>query len=181
MKSILRALALICLAILAFQAFALERQSAADYHTRRVHLAEKLNGGVAVLFAAEEPQLDFMPYRQDPDFYYLTGWNEPGAALFVEAATPAEGSRAARPYREILFLPSRNMRMELYTGEKLGADTPGAAARAGVDEVKNMDELPALLNDLATHTPPPLPPLWSEPDAAASEVPRRMDSHHPRP
>ena len=169
MKSILRALALICLAVLAVQAFALERQPAADYHARRVHLAEKLNGGVAVLFAAEEPQLDFMPYRQDPDFYYLTGWNEPGAALLVEAATPAEGSRPARPYREILFLPSRNMRMELYTGEKLGADTPGAAAKAGVDEVKSMDELPALLNDLATHTPPPLPPLWSEPDAAQAK------------
>ncbi len=169
MKSILRASALICLAVLAVQAFPLERQPASDYHARRVHLAEKLNGGVAVLFAAEESQLDFMPYRQDPDFYYLTGWNEPGAALLVEAATPAEGSRPARPYREILFLPSRNMRMELYTGEKLGADTPGAAAKAGVDEVKSMDELPALLNDLTTHTPPPLPPLWSEPDAAQAK------------
>jgi len=118
MKSILRASALICLAVLAVQAFPLERQPASDYHARRVHLAEKLNGGVAVLFAAEESQLDFMPYRQDPDFYYLTGWNEPGAALLVEAATPAEGSRPARPYREILFLPSRNMRMEpLHRGE----------------------------------------------------------------
>ena len=98
MKSILRASALICLAVLAVQAFALERQPAADYHARRVNLAEKLNGGVAVLFAAEESQLDFMPYRQDPDFYYLTGWNEPGAALLVEAATPPKvACRAALP------------------------------------------------------------------------------------
>jgi Xaa-Pro aminopeptidase len=174
MKSILRALAILCFAIPVFQAFspslfALDRQPAADYRARRVHLAEKLNGGIAVLFAAEEPQLDFMPYRQDPDFYYLTGWNEPGAALLIESATTAEGSRPARDYREILFLPARNMRMERYTGEKLGADTPGASAKAGVDEVKSMNELPALLNDLATHTPP-APPLWSEPDASQAKA-----------
>jgi len=166
MKPTLRALALICSILSAVQAFTLERQPTADYRARRVHLAEKLNGGVAVLFAAEEPQLDFMPYRQDADFYYLTGWNEPGAALLIESAIPASDTRPARAYREILFLPSRNARMERYTGEKLGADTPGAAATAGVDEVKSMNELPALLNDLAAHTPPPLPPLWSEPDAS---------------
>jgi len=40
-------------------------------------LAAKLHGGVAVLFAAEEPLLDLTPYRQDADFYYLTGWTEP--------------------------------------------------------------------------------------------------------
>ena len=165
MKSILRALALLCIAILAFQALGLDRQPAADYRNRRVHLAEKLNGGIAVLFAAEEPQLDFIPYRQDADFYYLTGWNEPGAALLIESAIPASDARAARTYREILFLPSRNPRAERYTGEKLGADTPGASAKTGVDEVRSMNELPALLNDLATHIPPPLPPLWSEPDA----------------
>ncbi len=55
-------------------------------------LAAELNGGVAVLFAAEEPVLDFMPYRQDSDFYYLTGWNEPGAALMVVAASQAAGA-----------------------------------------------------------------------------------------
>ena len=63
------------------------------YHARRVALASKLHGGMAVLFAAEEPVLDFSAYRQDSDFYYLTGWNEPGAALLIvaepENATPA--------------------------------------------------------------------------------------------
>ena len=63
------------------QAHAIEKQPAATYHARRVALGQKLNGGVAVLFAAEEPLLDLDPYRQDEDFYYTTGWNEPGAAL----------------------------------------------------------------------------------------------------
>ena len=37
---------------------ALEKQPASVYHQRRVALAEKLRGGVAVLFAAEEPLLE---------------------------------------------------------------------------------------------------------------------------
>ena len=68
-------------------AYSIEKQPAAVYHARRVALSAKLHGGVAVLFAAEEPVLDLMPYRQDPDFYYLTGWNEPGAALLIVAAS----------------------------------------------------------------------------------------------
>ena len=56
-------------------AHSLTKQPASVYHARRVALADKLHGGVAVLFAAEEPLLDLMPYRQDEDFYYLTGWN----------------------------------------------------------------------------------------------------------
>jgi Xaa-Pro aminopeptidase len=170
MKSILRALVLCSILVPSLYLVALDRQSSADYHARREHLAEKLNGGVAVLFAAEEPQLDFMPYRQDPDFYYLTGWNEPGAALLIESATPADGARPARAYREVLFLPIRNMRMERYTGEKLGADTPGAAATAGVDEVKAMSELPSTLDDLASHNPLALRTFWSEPDSAQAKA-----------
>jgi Xaa-Pro aminopeptidase len=110
-------------------------------------LADKLQGGVAVLFAGEEPVLDLMPYRQDEDFYYLTGWNEPGSALLIVAPTPQSASR--RTYKEILFLPTRNLRMEKYTGEKLGADTPGAAQKAGVDQVLPMTALPAELNAMA--------------------------------
>ena len=58
----------------------LDRQSSADYHNRRVRLSGALNQGIAVVFAADEPLTDFTPYRQDSDFYYLTGWNAPGAA-----------------------------------------------------------------------------------------------------
>ena len=168
MKSIARASALFCL-IFSLHVFALTRQPASDYHARRVRLAEKLDGGVAVLFAAEQPQLDFMPYRQDPDFYYLTGWNEPGAALFIQSATPAGDRGPARPYREILFLPTRNLRMERYTGVKLDAATPGAAATAGVEEVESMTELPPLLAGLFQQNQSNSPTLWSEPDSAQAK------------
>src|ERR1700727_66552 len=121
MKSYCRALSAVALLFVCASLHALDRQPTADYHARRVALANKLNGGVAVLFAAEEPLLDFMPYRQDEDFYYLTGWNEPGAALLIVDESTASGinstlfPEAGHKYEEILFLPTRNMRMEKYT------------------------------------------------------------------
>jgi Xaa-Pro aminopeptidase len=145
---------------------ALDKQPAAAYRARRVALAGELRGGVAIFFAAEEPLLDFMPYRQDSDFYYLTGWNEPGAALMIigdapQAATP-------RAYKEILFLPARNLRMELYTGVKMDAATPGAAETAGVDNVEAMTDLPAELTQLISNDRALLANLWTQPGSAAA-------------
>jgi Xaa-Pro aminopeptidase len=145
-------------------AHALDRQSNADYHTRRLALADKLNGGAAILFAAEEPLLDFMPYRQDEDFYYLTGWNEPGAALLIEAPVAAQGTHPSRPYREVMFLPTRNLRMELYTGAKLDAAAPNAPQVTGIDEVKPMSDLAVILNQLAAENRAVMSRIWSEPD-----------------
>lgn len=137
---------------------ALEKQPATVYRARRVALSAELNGGVAVLFAAEEPLLDFMPYRQDEDFYYLTGWNEPGAALLV-------ADERGSGYREILFLPTRNLQMEKYTGVKLDAATPGAAGVAGVDAVEPMTALPAVLNGLIASNRALARNVWVQPDA----------------
>src|SRR5271166_3476635 len=110
-------LAFVLLLITVQSVFALEKQPAETYHARRVDLAQKLKGGAAILFAASQPLVDFMPYRQDEDFYYLTGWNEPGAALLILAEAPANPQAVqppltaqARHYREILFLPTRNLR-----------------------------------------------------------------------
>ena len=124
----------------------LEKQPSAIYHARRVALGAKLKGGVAVLFAATEPVLDFDPYRQDPDFYYLTGWNEPGAALLIVSGSTEGPSQHA--YSEILFLPTRNLRTEKYTGAKLDAASPGVVQSTGVDQVQPMTDLPAALNRL---------------------------------
>jgi Xaa-Pro aminopeptidase len=131
-------------------------------------LAAELKGGAAVLFAAEEPLLDFMPYRQDEDFYYLTGWNEPGAALMILADAP--NAAQPRKYREVLFLPTRNLRMEKYTGIKLDAATPNAAATAGVDEVLPMTEFPSQLNSLISTDRRLGSNLWTQPDAPQAKA-----------
>ncbi len=141
---------------------ALEKQPASVYHARRVALAGKLHGGLAVLFAAEEAQLDLMPYRQDEDFYYLTGWNEPGAVLLIVAEPESSSATEAHPrhYTEMLFLPTRNLRQEKYTGVKVDAATPGAATSVGVDVVKPMTELPAVLNQLIDADRPLASHIW---------------------
>jgi Xaa-Pro aminopeptidase len=157
--------------------WALDSVPKPEYHGRRVALAAKLHGGVALLFAADEPVLDLMPYRQDEDFYYLTGWNEPGAALLIVPAVPTATTadvgqsrlRPAQPYREILFLPTRNVRVERYTGARLDAANAGAAATVGVDEVADFTELPGMLNRLA-QAGPGLAGMWAEPGSVKASA-----------
>jgi Xaa-Pro aminopeptidase len=156
------------MAFIAPLAHSLEKQASPVYHARRVALAAKLHGGVAVLFAAEEPVLDFMPYRQDEDFYYLTGWNQPGAALLIVGDAPQ--AEKPRTYKEILFLPTRNLRMEKYTGEKLDAASPNVVDATGVDSAKPMTELPAVLNRLIDSDRRLSLNLWAQPESAQAKA-----------
>ena len=158
---------LLSLVFAATFASGLEKQSFDTYHARRVALADKLQGGVAVLFAAEQPVVDFMPYRQDEDFYYLTGWNEPGAALMIVGNATTAGQ--ARTYREVLFLPTRNMRMEKYTGIKLDAANPNAARLTGFTEVLPMTEMPPQLNKLIVDDRSVATRIWTQPSAPAGK------------
>jgi Xaa-Pro aminopeptidase len=167
---LLRLFALVLLAASAFPPAlcALEKQPAADYHARRVALAARLHGGVAILFAAPEPALDFDPYRQDSDFYYLTGWNEPGAALLVIGPDTQAGQTSA--YREILFLPTRDLRMEKYTGAKFDAVSPGVMTATGIDAVQDMTVLPGVLNHLIDTNRRLLFNLWIQPTAKPADA-----------
>jgi Xaa-Pro aminopeptidase len=121
-------------------ASALDRQPGADYHARREALAKKA-GGVVLLLAPLESRGSVYAFRQEDNFYYLSGITIPGAALLVAPAVEAQGHVAARSYAEILFLPPRNPRMERYTGVQLGADNPDAPKITGFDRVEEMDKL----------------------------------------
>jgi Xaa-Pro aminopeptidase len=148
---------------------ALERQPTTIYHARREALAKKLDGGIAIVFAANEPSLEYQEYRQDEDFYFLTGWNEPGAALLVQSAAEAHNQVPARPYREVMLLPIRNLRMERYTGVKLDAVSPNAPKLTGVDEVESMSDLPTILSGVANKDRSALSKIWSQTDAPQSK------------
>ena len=115
-------------------------------------LANKLEGGVAVLFAATEaegPNATF-GFRQDNNFFYLSGSTEPGAALVIASPFNKE---PAQPYTEILFLPNRNPRQEKWTGPKLAPDDPQAAGITGVDRVASLDKLSEEASKLAAGRP----------------------------
>jgi Xaa-Pro aminopeptidase len=122
---------------------ALDRQTNADYRARRQALASKTSGGMVLLFAsteAEGPNAIY-GYRPDNDFFYLSGWAEPGAALLIAPAVEAKNTDQARGYTEILFLPAHNYAAEKWTGPKLGAENPEASQITGFDHVEVLDSM----------------------------------------
>jgi Xaa-Pro aminopeptidase len=147
-------LLLLCTIFLTTSLSALDRQPGADYRARRVALSKKLDGGVVVLFAATESEGPNALYgfRQDNNFFYLTGWAEPGAAVVIAPATEATDHAAARPYSEILFLPAHSRTEEKWTGPRLGADDPKAAEITGFDRVATLDQMHDLLLQIVPQT-----------------------------
>jgi Xaa-Pro aminopeptidase len=98
---------------------------------RRSALLELLEPGIALLRSAEPRHFSEHPqdsdFRQDNDFYYLTGLETPGSWLVM--FKPESG-----PGKAVLYIPERNPAEESWTGAKLG---PGeeAVRRTGVQEV----------------------------------------------
>ena len=130
-------------AVLVQSAVCLDRQGNADYHVRREALSKKTDGGVVVLFApmeADGPNAVY-GFRQDNNFFYLSGWTEPGAALLIASAVEASGKTPARPYTEILFLAANNTVQEKWTGPKLNPQSPEASKITGFDHVEVIDKL----------------------------------------
>lgn len=118
-------------------ASAMERQANNDYRERRVALAKLMQSGTLILFApteAEGPN-NLFGFRQNDDFYYLTGWAEPGAAVVISGASDAH------PYTEILFVPAHNVTQEKWTGPKLGPENPEALKVTGFDRVEVLDKI----------------------------------------
>ena len=122
---------------------ALDRQPNADYRARRTALAAKAGSGVIVLFAPMESEGPSALYgfRQDDNFYYLTGWTEPGAVLLIAPEAKAKTGVDPHQYTEILFLPAHNLVQERWTGPKLGADNAEASKITGVDRVEVLDRV----------------------------------------
>src|SRR5216684_8706633 len=150
----------LCVFLLPFAA-ALDRQPNADYRARREALARKTEGGIVVIFApleAEGPN-DLYGFRQDNNFFYLSGWTEPGAALLIAPATQANISSSARPYTEILFLPAHNPSQERWTGPKLGSENPEAPKVTGFDRVEVIDRL---RDELVRVLPQPRATVYSD-------------------
>lgn len=113
-----------------------------EYATRRSRLAQYLpEGSIAIISAAQEVLRNgdaHYRFRQDSNFYYLTGFNEPEALLILMAGK--EGS-------SILFNRPRNPAQEQWTGRRLGQE--GAVNELGMSAAFPIsslaEELPKLL------------------------------------
>lgn len=145
-------LLLLCVFTVSSMMMALDRQAGADYRARRVALSKSVGNGMVLLFAGVTEGEELYGFRQDNDFFYLTGWAEPNAAVLILSAQEATKQHPARPYTEILFLPAHNRLQEKWTGPKLAGDDAEAPSVTGFDRVALLDKMPDLVREMGGRT-----------------------------
>jgi Xaa-Pro aminopeptidase len=96
-----------------------------EYKQRRAALKKAVPGGLVILFGATERDHGDLrsPFFQEANFYYLTGWSEPGAILVIA------------PEEEMLFIPKRDPEQEKWTGPKVAPGDSTAITATGFDRV----------------------------------------------
>jgi Xaa-Pro aminopeptidase len=119
-----------------------------EYQARRTKLRAAVDGPIVLYgFTGNEDASEVAIFFQEPNFYYLSGHSEPGAALLLIPDAPA-GKPSEGP-REILYLPARNLGQEKWEGPKIGPRDPGVAARTGFEAVEPLANLKGDLEKLA--------------------------------
>ena len=115
------------------------------YQKRRIALAKKIRantgGGVAVIATASELSRNRdseFPYRHDSDFFYLSGFEEPGATLVIKVDQNSEETH--------LFCRPKDPEREIWDGIRLGPEA--APKMLGVDSAHSNAELDTKLSEL---------------------------------
>jgi len=137
---VILALAVVAILGATVVAGAWEREPLSAFHERRASLIRDTGGdGVIVLYGYGEAEVaaSVTPFRQNEEFYYLTGWNEPAAIMLLAPRTHAPGA-AAELGEEILYIPSHNRAEERWTGPKLAPEDTDAPARTGFSTVRDV-------------------------------------------
>lgn len=116
---------LVCLIIAAAGgAFAQTTFDKEEFRARRAKLGERLGDGAAIVFGAES-HIYPVKFRQSPDFFYLTGIEEPGSVLVIN------GPRKA----SFVFVPKRSP-------AKIAAEGPGVREMSNAAEFYGISVLP---------------------------------------
>jgi Xaa-Pro aminopeptidase len=109
---------------------------------RRRRFAEAIGDSLAIIPGARETVRNadtHFEFRQDSDFFFLTGFDEPDAVAVIDPAHAKE--------RFVLFVRPRDREMEVWNGRRAGIE--GAVARYGADAAYPVDELDARLREHA--------------------------------
>ncbi len=111
------------------------------YQARRQKLLDSIEEGVAILSSSplkiRSNDTEY-PYRQNSDFYYLTGFEEANALLVLIKTKEIE--------RSILFVEPYSDEFALWNGARLGVE--GALKRFEVDEVHSILEYPSHIKEI---------------------------------
>lgn len=109
-----------------------------DLQLRRDRLMAAIGSGVAIFRSAPPAVMHHdveYVYRQDSDFYYVTGFNEPEAVAVLAPNHPE--------HRYVLFVRPKDRLAETWSGRRLGVE--GALRELGADAVYEIDDLDGVL------------------------------------
>src|SRR5271163_438721 len=123
-------LALLAIACACFVAQARFRQPSEEYAARRAKLRASADGPIVIFgYTGHEDASEVAVFFQEPYFYYLTGHDEPGAAVVIlpKQSQPGIPNYVGPP--AILYLPARDPAQEKWKGPKIGPDDPDVAQR----------------------------------------------------
>ena len=107
------------------------------FEKRRQALMDKMEGGIAILSSPKRSVRNsdiFYPYRQDSNFYYLTGLEKPETVVMLIPDAKK---------KFIVFIKSRNPMFEIWAGEKMGVEE--AVQIIGADEAFPIKKLEKML------------------------------------
>src|SRR3990172_5017366 len=110
--------------------------SGKEYKARRQLYMNRFHDGVTIVFNAPETEGEFLTRK---DFYYLTGFSEPGAILVL--------SPNDKESKETLFIPERNPEKERWTGPKVEAGSE-AGKMLGIERVMTTNHFQSELSRL---------------------------------
>ncbi|MFP5264180.1 MAG: aminopeptidase P N-terminal domain-containing protein [Blastocatellia bacterium] len=108
--------------------------AAEQMNRRREEFMRRIGGGVAIFPSAPTAVRNNdveHEYRQDTDFYYLTGFEEPNA---VAVLAPGNAE-----HRFVLFVQPKDREREVWTGRRAGEE--GAKRDYGADAAFTIDKL----------------------------------------
>lgn len=116
-----------------------------EYKKRRQRLLKRLDdGSVALLFASRAKQRSHdtnYAYRQDSNFFYLSGFGEDNSALLFIKSGGSKG-------KVVLFVEPKDATKELWEGKRVGLDK--AKRLFDVDEICSIDELTSRLKEASS-------------------------------
>jgi Xaa-Pro aminopeptidase len=125
-----------------------EREPNSVYADRRARLVAELKGPVVLFgYTGRENSSPSYVFLQEPNFYYLTGHNEEGAAILLVPSGARE--KGWKGPNEVLFLPPRNQDEEKWNGPRMAPGDPALQEKTGFATVEPFSNLKSRLADLA--------------------------------
>ena len=145
-------LALLVLACVAPGLSAWEREPLSVFAGRRTKLVAAVGAPVVLFgYTGDEEANPSYVFMQEENFYYLTGYNEEGAALLLLPESAEQNGWTGA--REILYLPPRDLAKERWNGIRMGPDDPGIQEKTGFARVESFVKLRETLATLEKNYP----------------------------